>query len=147
MKQKNRGGYRPTVLLASTKKPRDPGRGPRFVFLLFLRYINAGGHTSLLELRHHQFLGSIIRFGLLFNSIGAIYSPARKQCQEKNHGFRPSLSEKLRWTESRWYSHWPFFPDLFTPVGMRGVSQYSDTDYLRYPSDYSAFPRPETLSR
>jgi len=52
--------------------------------LRYLSYVNAGGHPSLLKLRHHQFLRSVVKISFLSESMVNTNRPDKKQCQEKN---------------------------------------------------------------
>jgi len=48
------------------------------MFYTILNYINVNGHTSLLKLRHHQFLRSVAKICILSESMVKTITPCKK---------------------------------------------------------------------
>jgi hypothetical protein len=62
-----------------------PREGPTvFALSISSDYLNADGRTSLLKLRHHQFLSSVATICLMSISIVAFIASLRNNVKEKN---------------------------------------------------------------
>jgi len=58
--KKGRGNYCPTAFYFHVKKNRGTLEGPTvYEFYNILGYFNPGGHASLLEMCHHQYLDEV----------------------------------------------------------------------------------------